>query len=140
MGGRVVAAPLAVIAAFLVFGVALLPSATASTPARLLGTDIPPGHITSSQTWTPAGSPYRILGTIIIDSGVIVRAQPGTVVSPLSNVRIFVDGALMLEGDAASHVRVNTTGASWDGIQYNASAAKSWANFTDLKDASTGIN
>jgi hypothetical protein len=139
VGGRPSTAALAFVVASLLGSASLLSPAFSAPVARPLGTDIPPGHITSPQTWTAAGSPYRILGTIIIDPGVAVRAQPGTVISPLPGVRIFVEGALHLEGAAGSRIKVNTTGPAWEGIQYNATSLKSWWNHTDLSDAGTGL-
>ena len=38
------------------------------------------GSISSDTTWTKANSPYRLTGTVFVNSGVILTIEPGVIV------------------------------------------------------------
>lgn len=58
-----------------------------------------PRMITTNQTWTPKGSPYIITQNTLIDTGVTINIQPGTVVrSDIEGLSIQVGGKIIAIG------------------------------------------
>ncbi len=79
------------------------------------------GVIATNATWTPAGSPYIVVGDITIDSGYTLTIQPGVQVLVDGNYNFYVDGKLIAVGTITDSIRFTsnkTTPAmvNWRGI------------------------
>jgi len=59
--------------------------------------------ISSDTTWTKAGSPYNLVASIVIPSGVTLTIEPGVVVN-FGNYHITVDGVLNARGTDAEKI------------------------------------
>jgi hypothetical protein len=62
------------------------------------------GGIYSSQTWTTAGSPYIIIGHVVVFQKVAVTIQPGVVVKFDSNAILEVRGYLFANGTPSDSI------------------------------------
>ncbi|MBL7810856.1 MAG: T9SS type A sorting domain-containing protein [Bacteroidetes bacterium] len=77
-----------------------------------------PNIITSSQVWTPAGSPYLVNQNTYIGTGISIKVMPGTVIKgPSTAVKLQVDGELQLLGKADTAIVVKRVN-----LQYNTSS------------------
>ncbi|MCP3104946.1 right-handed parallel beta-helix repeat-containing protein [Myxococcus sp. K15C18031901] len=78
-------------------------------PTVALATEVPGGVITSDTTWTLAGSPWNIQGTLTIPQGVTLTLEPGvSVTSWGSTVRkVEVLGSLVAVGTEAAPININ---------------------------------
>ncbi|MEM9191834.1 MAG: right-handed parallel beta-helix repeat-containing protein, partial [Myxococcota bacterium] len=128
----------------LALGLLWAPSATAQTT-------IAGGNIIN-QTWTAAGSPYRVNGDITVPAGAFLRIEAGTVVNVAtsdglgsglntSEVEITVAGSLQINGTAAEPVTVQGLGSgtnAWYGIVVNAGATEALMNHATIREATYG--
>ncbi|MFB3889182.1 MAG: right-handed parallel beta-helix repeat-containing protein [Candidatus Bathyarchaeia archaeon] len=64
-----------------------------------LGTGVS-GIISSDTTWTKANSPYNLTGNALIESGVTVTVEPGTIVN-LNGYYIRINGTLIIQPGAS---------------------------------------
>ncbi|AKF09359.1 Microbial collagenase secreted protein [Sandaracinus amylolyticus] len=115
-------------------------------------TTVPGGNIIN-QTWTPAGSPYRINGDIIVPAGSTLTIQPGVVIdvatsdgqgsgASTTRVEIIVQGSLRVEGTASSPVTIRSTGSavgSWWGIAVQSGASEAIIRYASIEEATYGI-
>ncbi|MCZ7682340.1 MAG: hypothetical protein M5U28_27530 [Sandaracinaceae bacterium] len=99
-----------------------------ASPA-LAQTTIAGGNIIN-QTWTPAGSPYRINGDVIVPNGAYLDIQAGTVIEVATSdglgagentaeVEITIHGQLHVTGTASEPVIIRGVGSgtnAWYGI------------------------
>ena len=120
-----------IVCAFLGSVIVLMPGGRA--------TDVPGGHISTNTTWTLAGSPYNVLGTIYIDSGVKLSVEPGVVVNASAGITIYVDGMLNVSGTAGQNVEFSSTGP-WSGIQVNSTSPWTRILYATIDDATGGIS
>ncbi|MFH0730526.1 MAG: right-handed parallel beta-helix repeat-containing protein [Pseudomonadota bacterium] len=91
------------------------------------------GAISSSTTWTLAGSPYVVTGDITLSAGVTLTIQPGVVVQFGDNVALWVDGTLSAVGTSSAHITFTGTSESPDwwrviSIQNAGSATFEWCD------------
>ena len=112
------------------------------------------GGIIANQTWTPAGSPYRILGDITVPSGQYLDIQAGTTIEvgtsdmqgtglDTGEVEITINGSLHVLGTSGSPVtiRSTTTGSGqWYGIVVGAMASEATFAHTTIQSAQIGIS
>ena len=70
--------------------------------AQTSGTNVT-GMLTSDTTWTQADSPYMLTGNVIVNYGVILTIQAGTIVD-LGSYDIEVNGTLQAIGNQASPI------------------------------------
>ena len=81
--------------AVLVGSLLLIGNAHASTPVS--------GTITSDITWTKAGSPYELTGTMVVNSGVTLSIEPGVTVDFYS-YSLQVSGTLNARGTSENQI------------------------------------
>ncbi|MGD6934571.1 MAG: right-handed parallel beta-helix repeat-containing protein [Candidatus Bathyarchaeia archaeon] len=67
--------------------------------------------ISSDITWTKAGSPYNLVASIVIPSGVTLTIEPGVVVN-FGNYHITVDGVLNARGTDAEKIILQKNSSS----------------------------
>lgn len=82
-------------------------------------TSIPAGNV--SGTWTVAGSPYLIQGSIMIPNGSTLSIEPGVTVSFQGSYKFYIQGRLLAIGtstDSISFIASNTT-IGWLGIRFD---------------------
>jgi predicted outer membrane repeat protein len=96
------------------------PPVTDKPPVVTGGTSVPGGAITT-QTWTAAGSPYRILGDVYIPSGHRLTIQPGVEVRFQGHYRLEGPGVIDARGTSATQRDIlftaEDTTAGWYGIR-----------------------
>lgn len=82
-------------------------------------TSIPAGNV--SGTWTLAGSPYNVQGSIQILDGTTLTIEPGVTVNFQGTYKLNVQGRLLAIGSVADTIiftAVNTTNG-WRGIRFD---------------------
>jgi len=62
------------------------------------------GTVSSDTTWTPANSPYNLVGNVTVDNGVTLTVQPGASVY-MNGFYIVVNGTLHAVGDVDNQIR-----------------------------------
>jgi hypothetical protein len=67
------------------------------------GTSVNAGTV-STQTWTAANSPYRVLGDITVPAGSTLTVQPGVTVLFMGHYRMTVTGAVDARGTAGQPI------------------------------------
>jgi len=65
-----------------------------------------PSIISVDTVWTRADSPYEILGPMLVNNGVVLTIEPGTVVN-LNNYHINVNGTLQARGTNSEMILFN---------------------------------
>src|ERR1700690_3727922 len=66
------------------------------------------GAISTDTTWVLANSPYRLSGTVWVNSGVTLTVEPGVVVD-LYLYSIMVSGTLNAQGTSSSYIVFQTS-------------------------------
>ncbi|NTW31659.1 MAG: T9SS type A sorting domain-containing protein [Bacteroidetes bacterium] len=87
--------------------------------ATTIATDIPVGYV--SGTWTLAGSPYNVQGSIQIPNDSTLTIQPGVNVIFQGAYKLNVQGRLLAIGtiaDTITFTAINTT-EGWRGIRFD---------------------
>jgi hypothetical protein len=82
------------------------------------GTTVPAGNVVT-QTWTQAGSPFRVQGDITVPAGSTLTVQPGVTVLFMGHHRMTVVGALDARGTAAAPILFTAADpvAGWYGLR-----------------------
>jgi parallel beta-helix repeat protein len=70
------------------------------------------GTISTDTTWDLAGSPYIIVGNVIVDSGVTLTVDPGVQVKFDDYYRIDVDGDFIALGNSANKINITSNKAT----------------------------
>jgi hypothetical protein len=85
-------------------------------------TSVTAGTLTSAH-WTLSGSPYKIMGHIIVANGDSLVIDPGVVVEFQGNYKLFCNGKILANGTSAQPilftVPVANRGIGWLGIRYD---------------------
>jgi hypothetical protein len=64
------------------------------------------GRISADTTWTKAGSPYSLIGPVIVNQGVILTIEPGSTID-LNTYYLQVDGELRAIGTGSDKIYIN---------------------------------
>ncbi len=90
---------------------------------RSAGTDHT-GTLSANETWTPAGNPHRIDGTLTVPAGITLTLQPGVVVQSFEDYYfggMVVKGVLNASGAADNKIiftsKDDTAASQWSGIR-----------------------
>ena len=82
------------------------------------------GTLTGNETWTPAGNPHYVNGTITIPAGVTLTLQPGVIVGSLTEYYwggFIVNGVLNAVGDPDNKIiftsKDDSAPAQWGGVK-----------------------
>jgi hypothetical protein len=89
------------------------------TSNLIASTIVPAGNV--SGTWTLAGSPYNVQGSIQILDGTTLTIQPGVTVNFQGMYKLNVQGRLLAIGtlsDTINFTAANTTNG-WRGIRFD---------------------
>jgi hypothetical protein len=126
--------------------VALLASAASAT--------VIPGGTLATQTWTPAGNPYQVMGDITVPAGATLTIEAGTLVqfattddqgsgADAVRVEVILEGTLDVNGTSGSPVAFETMGSpstfGWHGIRVQPSATSCDLSNVRLRHAASGI-
>jgi MYXO-CTERM domain-containing protein len=127
--------------------VMLSAASSASAQTTILGGNV------INQTWTAAGSPYRIQGDVTVPVGAYLHVDPGVVIEAATGdgqvsgldtgeVEITVQGELTMLGTAGSPIVVRGVGSgrgAWYGLVIGASASNVIITQTSITNAQYGI-
>jgi len=104
------------------------------------------GPINSNETWTAAGNPHSVNGSVTIMPGVTVTIQPGVIVKSFNNYsygqtgRIVVQGTLNAIGESANKIVFTSLSdsapAQWSGIQVQGGTAV--LNYVEVRNGGGG--
>jgi hypothetical protein len=85
------------------------------------------GNITSNTTWNVAGSPYRLTGNVIVNTGVTLTIDPGVLVQGNDLRELRVNGNLQAIGTMAQPITftsfLDSSTAQWAGILFQGATA-----------------
>ncbi len=85
-------------------------------------TTVPTGSV--SGTWTAAGSPYLVTGSVQIPNGQTLIVEPGVVVQFQSNYQLQVNGRLLAQGNSQDSIKFTAGNLTlgWQGIRFPSTA------------------
>jgi autotransporter-associated beta strand protein len=102
-------------------------------------TTIAGGTLAINTTWTAAGGPYSVTGSLTIPSGVTLTIQPGTTVYMASGANLTVNDGGILNAQGSDTQRISITRApgstsNWGGIVVNGSVGspQTTISFTNI--------
>jgi parallel beta-helix repeat protein len=113
-------------------------------------TQAPPGTIvtgliSTDTTWTVSGSPYKVIGNLVIESGKILTIQPGVNVQVSTDAYIRIDGGIQAVGISDKPIiftsaKKTKSAGSWQYIKFTeGSDTNSTISYCEIKYAQYGI-
>ncbi len=101
------------------------------------------GSIATSTTWSAAGGPYRVTGSVTVPLGVTLTIAPGTTVYFANGAGLSVSGRLAAQGTAAQRIRLSQAPGSaqtngWAGITFNNTMQDNVLEYADVEFAGSG--
>jgi len=111
---RLILSAIALCGLYAILHVCLAAHANALSNDRIQGTVIN-SNITTDTTWTAAGSPYLVSGSMRVISTTILTVEAGTLVQFAQGSDLRIDGRLLAQGNAAQpiHFEGSTAQAGW---------------------------
>jgi hypothetical protein len=76
------------------------------------------GIINSDTTWTMSGSPYNLVGNVLVNNGVTLTVEAGVTVN-LNSYYMVINGTLQARGTSASQIRFNDGIKNYDVLRFN---------------------
>ncbi len=97
------------------------------------------GGSVATTTWTEAGGPYHVTGSVTVPAGATLTVEPGVAVYADPGVSFVVRGALNVNGTAEKPVTVegSTCGSAWGGIVFLDASARGTLRHLQLAGASS---
>ena len=115
-------------------------------PNSTSGSTYVSGFISANITWTLVGSPYIVIGDVIVEEGVELTIEPGVTVKFDSRKNLIIDGILNAVGNAVNKITFTsnaTTPASgdWGTIKFRdlSDDSKCTIDFGRVEYGTTGI-
>jgi hypothetical protein len=107
-------------------------AASGPLPAETLVT----GTISTS-TWSEAGSPYHVTGTVLVPTNDTLSIDPGVAVSFDAGTSLVCRGTLAIAGTAEKNVVFgpHTVGGEWGGVLLTGGTARGQIDYLELHDA-----
>src|ERR1700688_3336773 len=95
-------------------------------------------NVTTNTEWTVAGSPYVIVNSISVSSGVTLTVDPGVVVEFGTGNYLIVNGTLMAGGTSASPISFTSASATpaagnWMYVSFTAGASASRLSYVTFQ-------
>lgn len=100
-------------------------------------TEIPAGPV--SGVWNLEGSPYTVLGDIVVPAGQALVLDPGVEVTFAGNYRLTVQGTVSAIGTASSRIRISGV-VRWGGIRFENVNGTSTLGHCEVFGADQGIS
>jgi len=101
------------------------------------------GYISENTTWTLEGSPYIVVGNVIVEPGVFLTIKPGVAVKFTSGTSLVIDGNLIAKGSIAQRIILTSNAAvpapgDWNRIWVRTNGMADVV-YSDISYASIGI-
>jgi hypothetical protein len=78
------------------------------------------GMISSNSTWTLSGSPYNVIGGVLVKEGITLTIEAGVTVRVAAGLAIQIDGMLIARGTSSSVVTFTKSGSgNWGYILFS---------------------
>ena len=95
---------------------------------------VPGGYV--SGTWTAAGSPYLVQGSILIHADSTLNIEPGVVVEFQGNYSFTINGFLQATGTAIDSIHF-TAVTTWMGLEFNNAPDSSHLAYCTISGSAT---
>ncbi len=102
------------------------------------------GLITSNTTWSQNGSPYIVVGNILIDQGKTLTIEPGVQVKFDGLYYIYSDGTLIAQGTLIDSIlftsnNITPKEGNWIGIKFRSTDTNSIIKYSNIEFAQSAI-